>query len=855
MKKFFTLTIMALLVAVGANAQDRKTWDFTKGFSATTIANLEADEAGWTKSESGSKKWAESKARTGSTEASCKVNGETWIIPETQGVIFHAASAKHLNIVYAEGSDDTHVWLNGAKGEDAVTIPNVPAGEKLTVTFSSHGGKAERGFKVSTAGVADAEGQTQFTSAGQMTVELINSNAEMTNVKLSAVSGGIHFYKFIIGEGDEATTTKVAYLYNGTEDNVLAMLQANELYEVTPINVTSETVTSEGLQQYALTIIGASVPADNAAVAVVKEALPWTPFLNFNANLYPVWGYGEAVAVSEFMQLKDKKHTFVKSISADDITEEEEGRPYITFSDAEDGSFGVTLGDYFAGDVVIGSDYMEETSTVFHAHNLTHNGYVFLANSTAYAEVMNTVLQDYVIPTLVSSKADVSAAAAPKLKLEYKDLNTNIIITAPNLPKAAVYYTTDGSEPTLESTLYTAPINVTAETTIKAIAIAEGYTKSSVAEITADIKTQPKTPTMSYEQEEGKTTVTLACESTDADIWYNFESTTTTDTTKSTKYVEPFVITMPQTVTIFSVAGQAVWSEVAQQRVLVKNPRVVIDVAGHYSAAQWDNISGGSSVFSYGKNGTSQYVGEGTPGTDPDTGDETIIYGPEDLREYEVKEEPGETPAWAVYGRGEGVLWESITTTNVNFGDDSNYNPSTSEDVDPLFPITKNDLSFYKVVDEPNAFIRSLTKYQGPLDVVLLAGMPGGVLEIQVSTDGENWTTIGDRIEKTGFTRMWKKYTRSYDGTDEVFVRVAKVQKTNDLDKSRIFDIYVANQGEKSQALLAQINEELTGIADVKQATKAAAGIYGVNGMRQQSLKRGLNIIVEDGAARKVYVK
>ena len=67
MKKFFTLTIMALLVAVGANAQDRKTWDFTKGFSATTIANLEADEAGWTKSESGSKKWAESKARTGNT--------------------------------------------------------------------------------------------------------------------------------------------------------------------------------------------------------------------------------------------------------------------------------------------------------------------------------------------------------------------------------------------------------------------------------------------------------------------------------------------------------------------------------------------------------------------------------------------------------------------------------------------------------------------------------------------------------------------------------------------------------------------------------------------------------------------
>ena len=43
MKKLFTLALLAILT-VGANAQDKKTWDFTKGVSDETIADLQADE-------------------------------------------------------------------------------------------------------------------------------------------------------------------------------------------------------------------------------------------------------------------------------------------------------------------------------------------------------------------------------------------------------------------------------------------------------------------------------------------------------------------------------------------------------------------------------------------------------------------------------------------------------------------------------------------------------------------------------------------------------------------------------------------------------------------------------------------
>lgn len=53
---------------------------------------------------------------------------------------------------------------------------------------------------------------------------------------------------------------------------------------------------------------------------------------------------------------------------------------------------------------------------------------------------------------------------------------------------AAIYYTTDGTEPTTASTLYTEPIVVNSDMTIKAIAIKEGLANSATAECAYTVK-------------------------------------------------------------------------------------------------------------------------------------------------------------------------------------------------------------------------------------------------------------------------------------------------------------------------------------------------------------------------------
>lgn len=874
MKKLFTLAAMLLCVCLGSSAQDKKQWEFTNGWvSEQTIANLVADSK-WTtqlKDDGSFDRAFEASKQSGPFMA----NGE--LILELEGLSLGTAGLSSSNNVIIFNNrlrvnrNNMELILPKLKGGQTVKLRARSANADATnrgfkagydymeVVQQPEGGLCPGGNKES----ADRDDDGNYTFIWKIS----DSVTEESDVKIVAVTGGLDIVLIQIDEGDVPLTSKVLYFSNGDDDTYLPnILRARENTEVTVVDVATvpsdmneaAAFASNLAEQNDVLVISPLVPANHSASSLARSALPFMPVLNFNSTLYTAWGYGQAIPTNGFVKIKSPKNGLFKGV---EYEESEEGNVLIVSQNAyETQMMAVNLGYYFEGDDVLAVGMDEAAPVAIHTHNINHNGYIYFPYVTDYTDAAVQAIHN-AINLLTSSKAPITNTPAPVFSREYKDQQTIVTISpSRSLPKTIIYYTTDGTTPSVFSTTYREPITITEPCTVKAVAIAEGYNMSEASAFNVKVKAQPKTPAIATEESEGFTTITLSCETELADIWYNFDNTT--DTIKSSRYIEPVIIKMPATITVFALdtleRGEEVWSEAASQRVLVKNPRVVIDVAGHFRASKWDDVANGGGVFPIGKTATSMYDTSADPiGTtvDPETGDETPLY-PE--VEWMVRDEPGDAPEWQIMSKGQSVLWQNLTAQTGQIGtNEGGYFPSVAEDIDPLFPITSYDIQFYNIfAGEPaNAAIMSKNKYQGPLDIVTIANMQGGPILAQVSADGKEWTTVGDEIAKTGYSRMWKKYVNSYDGNDEVYVRVAQ---TTGGAGAKIFDIYVANAGEKSQALLAELQEEyLNGIEDVQMAKSTVpAGIYSISGSRLTSPKRGLNIVVgTNGKAKKVMIK
>ena len=100
---------------------------------------------------------------------------------------------------------------------------------------------------------------------------------------------------------------------------------------------------------------------------------------------------------------------------------------------------------------------------------------------------------------IASGKISVSTVEAPVSSHESGQLDVGTIVTLQSKTSGAmIYYTTDGSEPTTDSTRYNGAIAVTSAMTIKAIAVKDGYKSSDVYEVSYTVPVrQPDSATVS----------------------------------------------------------------------------------------------------------------------------------------------------------------------------------------------------------------------------------------------------------------------------------------------------------------------------------------------------------------------
>lgn len=182
-------------------------------------------------------------------------------------------------------------------------------------------------------------------------------------------------------------------------------------------------------------------------------------------------------------------------------------------------------------------------------------------------------------------------------------------------PGATIYYTTNGTNPTTSSPVYSSPVGVNTTETLEAIATASGYAQSAVGSATYTLAAptpiiSPGTGTYAYGYGGYSANPTISDSNPSATIYYtNTNGTTgTTPTTSSSVYSGPLGVVENQVVEAMAVVPGYANSAIATATYTVPVPPPSISLSpGTYVGSQTvtisDVISSRSTIY-YTTNGT-----------------------------------------------------------------------------------------------------------------------------------------------------------------------------------------------------------------------------------------------------------
>ena len=126
-----------------------------------------------------------------------------------------------------------------------------------------------------------------------------------------------------------------------------------------------------------------------------------------------------------------------------------------------------------------GSIYYTTNGAVPNPANSTRYTGPFTVNGSCTVKAVTVVNWNSVRSKLASAKVDYLPAAAPVITVQDGTMTMTSATSG-----AVIRYTTDGSAPTQNSTVYSGPVAIAKGTTVKAYAIAAGYNASATMQLT-----------------------------------------------------------------------------------------------------------------------------------------------------------------------------------------------------------------------------------------------------------------------------------------------------------------------------------------------------------------------------------
>jgi len=172
-----------------------------------------------------------------------------------------------------------------------------------------------------------------------------------------------------------------------------------------------------------------------------------------------------------------------------------------------------------------------------------------------------SVLLGLVLSCAALALASTPTAASPTISPKsgtYTAAQTVTLSTGTS--GAAIYYTTNGATPTTSSALYSGPIKVSTNTTVKAISAANGYKTSGTASASYVIAPPAAAPTFSLPSAvyNSVQTLTMSDATSGATIYYTTNGTT--PTTASSPYTGPISISTSTNFSAAAIAPGGSWS-------------------------------------------------------------------------------------------------------------------------------------------------------------------------------------------------------------------------------------------------------------------------------------------------------